>query len=180
MSNDKIGKHAKPRQREIWLNNMSDTENKETIAVCKDCGHTWKPRNTATNATRRKCSKCQSERIELKTEEYLTVKTDIPPTPENIAKLINTPPAENPPEAKISCHTPGTTSEDNINKIYPIPNIHPAAWFVLVIGAIGIGATVYFRRMRQRQRKDALTKTQKSTTQKNEQKQPVTPRIIGL
>jgi DNA-directed RNA polymerase subunit M/transcription elongation factor TFIIS len=164
---------------------MSDTENKQITAVCRDCGHTWKPRNTTTNDPRRKCSKCGSENIDIKTEDSPAVKSDTPPTPENILKLINTPPAENPPEAKQNTVQPQTdaagAAENDISKIYPFPNIHPAAWFLILAGLISAGAIIYFRTKRQRQRKAAPPKTQRSNPEKTEQKPAaVTPRIVGL
>ncbi len=177
---------ATPRQRETWQNIMSDTENKQIIAVCQDCGHTWKPRNTTTNDPRRKCSKCGSENINIKTEESPAVKSDIPPTPENIQKLINTPPAENPPEAKQNTVQPQTdaaeAAENAISKTYPIPNIHPVAWLLLLAGLITAGAIIYFRTKQQRQRKAAHTKNQRNNPEKTEQKTPITKRtgIMGL
>ncbi|MDD4394066.1 MAG: hypothetical protein PHQ97_15140 [Desulfobacterales bacterium] len=165
---------------------MSDTENKQITAVCTDCGHTWKPRNTATTDSRRKCSKCGSENIDIKIDEYPAVKSDTPPTPENIAKLINTPPAENPPEEKQNNQTAKTdgaaAAENAIAKTYPFPNIHPVAWFIILAGLIGFGAILYFRRIRIRQRKAAHSKTQRSNPEKTEQNPPVTkgPGIRGL
>ena len=59
----------------------------EKTATCKNCGHTWKPRNTSTPNHKRKCGKCGSEDIELKTAESPAPENE-QPTQQEIKDLI--------------------------------------------------------------------------------------------
>lgn len=131
----------------------------EKIAVCNNCGHTWKPRND-TETTRRKCSKCKSEDISL-TTGTLNINDDNA-TPAEILRFLDTPPetkdnAEQPKPTDISEETTQTEPTEPKPKL---PTINP----IIIAGALtlaaGIAGIVWFRKHTAKTRQTHKNKTE--------------------
>ena len=145
----------------------------EKTATCKNCGHTWKPRNTSTPNHKRKCGKCGSEDIELKTAESPAPENE-QPTQQEIKDLINKKPEDNKAKEKI---TPDNTETETAKNT--APKIHPTLLTIILIFVLGIGGIIYFLRATAKTRNKRIQKTQE------EEKPARTPNkpkkgIVGL
>lgn len=158
---------------------------KETIgtikAVCKNCGHEWKPRNPDADTSRRKCSKCQSENVELKTEPAHS-ETNHEPTSDEIARLINKKIPDKPAQEKTSPATTQNTNETATENEQPAKTNTPPIILALILTVIlATGGIILFRR----KRKSHSKKSRKTPPQENKpQEEPRTTehktRIVGL
>ena len=150
---------------------MTESKSPPKIAVCADCGHTWKPYNTSTTSHKRRCAKCKSYNIEIRDApaEPAPAPETKPATPKEpettpaaeLTSIINTPPQQ---AAK-------KPAEKSIPVIKPL---HLTIVFIiLAVGAIG-GASWYFRR-----RPPAVDQPRPDQTQTPAQL-PTRTRITGL
>lgn len=147
-------------------------------AVCKNCGHEWKPRNPDADTSRRKCSKCQSENVELKTEPSHS-EPEHEPTPDEISRIVNQKTPDNPREEKT---TPDNPEQPDANAepkhTHKIPTAIPLIALAAILGA---GGLIYFhKRGTNRPKKHRRT----PATENKPQEEPGTTtqktRIIGL
>ena len=151
-------------------------------AVCKNCGHEWKPRNPTADTSRRKCSKCQSENVELKTEPSRK-ESDKEPTPAEINAIINKKTPDNASEEKTSCSTAennphtvtrGTEEPDRPDKI-KIPPFIPILALAAIIGAGGL--ICFHQRRKNRTQKRRRTPAQENKPE--EEPRPAPRRRTG-
>lgn len=145
----------------------------EKIATCKNCGHTWKPRNTSTPNHKRKCAKCGSENIEIKTAESPAPENE-QPTQQEIKDLINKKTEDNKAKEK--------TTKDNPEEPNPkpqTPKIHPTLLIIILIIILGFGGILYFLRSLNKPRKAQPPKTQEEEKPVTTYKKPKKG-IVGL
>ncbi|MCZ0862266.1 hypothetical protein [Methanocorpusculum vombati] len=122
---------------------MTESKSPPKIAVCLDCGHTWKPYNTSTTSHKRRCAKCKSYNVEIR---------DAPTEPETTPEAKPTASAEpeTNPVAELTAiinTPPHQTAKKTAEKSPPVikPLHLTIAFIILTVGAIG-GASWYFRR----------------------------------